>query len=183
MHMVIGFLLASLIRKKNRHRAGLPSVRGKLETVHALPGRLRFNAPLLQGLSDRSHQKIGAEVEKVDGIKSVKIDPHTGSLLIQYDPLVIQAVIVHAVVVKVLGLEKELESSPVGVLSQELDLIESSLNQQIYQSSQGLMDLRSSLLLSMLSLALYRITVQGDRTLPGGIHLLWWAYVLSKRGK
>ena len=183
MHMVVGFLLASLLRKKNRMRTGLPSIRGKLETVHAMPGRLRFISPLLAGLQGNTHDKIGAEIKKIDGIERVDINSHTGSLLIIYDPPVIQPFVVHGIVVKVLGLENDLEKSQDGLFTRELDLIGRSLNQQIYESSGGLMDLRSSLMLSLFVLALYRIVIQGDRSLPGGINLLWWTYVMAKRGK
>ena len=183
MHMVVGFLLASLLRKKNRMKRGLSSIRGKLETVHAIPGRLRFISPLLAGLRGNTHKKIAAEIKKIDGIERVDINVHTGSLLVVYGPSVIQAFVVHGIVVKVLGLESDLEQSPDGLITRELALIGRALNQQIYQSSGGLMDLRSSLMLSILVLALYRIIIQGDRALPGGINLLWWAYIMAKSGK
>ena len=183
MHMVVGFLLASLLRRKKQMQTGLPSIRGKLETVHALPGRLRFNSPLLEGLQRQTHKKIGSELKKIDGIELVQINAQTGSLLIIYNPPIIQPFVVHGIVVKVLGLEGDLDKVPDGLLSRELNLIGKSLNQQIYQSSNGLMDLRSSLLLTIFMLALYRILVQGDRTLPGGINLLWWSYVMARRGR
>lgn len=183
MHMVLGFVLASLLRKNSSLRKGLPSIRGKLETLHALPGRLRFNSQLLVGLQNKTHKKIGAEIKKIEGIERVDINAHTGSLLIVYSDHIIQPFVVHGIVVKVLGLENELEKSPSGWLTREMDLIGHSLNQQIYQSSSGLMDLRSSLMISILMLALYRIVIQGDRTLPGGINLLWWTYVLAQKGR
>ncbi len=104
-------------------------------------------------------------------------------MLILYDAAYIEPAIVHGVVVKVLGLEQDMEASPSGRLTREIGLLGRALNQQIHQSSGGLMDLRSSLMLSLLALALYRIVIQGDRTLPGGINLLWWTYVMAQRGK
>ncbi len=183
MHMVVGFILASLLRQKKRMGMGLPSVQGKLETVHALPGRMRLNSPLLVGLQEKTHKKIGAEIKKIEGIQKVDINVHTGSLLIVYHASAIEAFVVHGIAVKVLGLEGELEKSPTGLLTREIDLIGHSLNQQIHQSSRGVMDLRSSLMLSVLMLALYRILIQGDRVLPGGINLLWWTYVLMHKGR
>jgi len=183
MHMVVGFLLASLLRKKNRMRTGLPSIRGKLETVHALPGRLRFNSQLLIGLQGNTQKKISSEIKKIDGIERVDINSRSGSLLIVYDPPTIQPFVVHGIIVKVLGLESDLEKSSDGLITREIGFIGRALNQQIYQSSGGLMDLRSSLMLSIFMLALYRIVIQGDRSLPGGVNLLWWTYVMAKRGK
>ncbi len=64
MHMVVGFLLASLIKQKSGIRTGLPSIRGKLEAVHALPGRMRLGSPLLEGLPANTRRKIGTEIKK-----------------------------------------------------------------------------------------------------------------------
>lgn len=183
MHLVVGFLLASILRKKASMRTGMPSISGKLETIHALPGRVRFNSPLLEDLQVKTNEKIAAEITGVDGIERVEINKHTGSLLIVYDPSIIRPFIVHGIVVKLLGLEEAFEKPPEGLLTREIELIGRSLNQQIVQSSGGLMDLRSSLMLSILTLAIYRIVIQGDRTLPGGINLLWWTYVMAKRGR
>ncbi len=183
MHMVVGFLLASLIRKKTGKQTGLPSIRGKLEAVHALPGRLRLNSPLLEGLHPNVRSKISAEIKKVEGIQSADINHYSGSLLITFDASRIDPPIVHGVVTKVLGLEREFEQSPESLLTREIDLMGRALNQQIYDSSRGLMDLRSSLMMSILLLAVYRLVIQGDRTLPGGINLLWWTYVMARRGK
>jgi NACalpha-BTF3-like transcription factor len=179
MHLVVGFILASILRKKASTRSEMPSIIGKLETIHALPGRVRFNSPLLEDLQVKTSEKIAAQITNVDGIERVAINRHSGSLLVVYNPSVIKPFIVHGIVIKLLGLEEAFEKSPVGLVSKEMELIGRSLNQQIVQSSGGLMDLRSSLVLSVLTLALYRILIQGDRTLPGGTNLLWWAYVMA----
>jgi hypothetical protein len=183
MHLVVGFLLASILRKKASMRSGMPSINGKLETIHALPGRVRFNSPLLEDLKVNTTEKIAAEINRVDGIERVEINTHTGSLLVVYNQSVIKPFIVHGIVIKLLGLEEAFEKPPQGLISKEMELIGRSLNQQIVQSTGGLMDMRSSLMLAILALALYRILVQRDRTLPGGINLLWWTYVMAKRGR
>ena len=183
MHMVVGFLLASLIRKKTGKQTGLPSLPGKLEAVHALPGRLRLNSPLLEDIQNNVHRKISSEITKVDGIHSADINALSGSLLVTFDSSRIDPVIVHGVVTRVLGLAQDFENPPEGLLTREIELFGRALNQQVYQTSGGLMDLRSSLMMGVLLLALYRIIIQGDRTLPGGINLLWWTYVMTKKGK
>ncbi len=183
MHMVVGFLLASLIRKKTGKQTGLPSLPGKLEAVHALPGRLRLNSPLLEDIQNNVHRKISSEITKVEGIHSADINALSGSLLVTFDSSRIDPVIVHGVVTRVLGLAQDFENPPEGLLTREIELFGRALNQQVYQTSNGLMDLRSSLMMGVLLLALYRIIIQGDRTLPGGINLLWWTYVMTKKGK
>jgi hypothetical protein len=82
MHLVVGFILASILRKKASMRSGMPSINGKLETIHALPGRVRFNSPLLEDLQVKTNEKIAGEITKVDGIERVEINKHTGSLLV-----------------------------------------------------------------------------------------------------
>jgi hypothetical protein len=183
MHLVVGFLLASILRKKASMQTGLPSIRGELETIHALPGRLRFNSPLLVDLQINTNEKIAGEITKVDGIERVEINRHTGSLLVVYNPSVIKPFIVHGIVIKLLGLEEAFDKPQQGLIPKEMELIGRSLNQQIVHTSGGLLDLRSSLMLSILALALYRILIQGDRTLPGGINLLWWTYVMARSGR
>ena len=183
MHMVVGFLLASLIRKKSGKQTGLPSLPGKLEAVHALPGRLRLNSPLLEDIQNNVHRKISSEITKVEGIHTADINALSGSLLVTFDSSRIDTVIVHGVIIRVLGLAQDFENPPEGLLTREIELFGRALNQQVYQTSNGLMDLRSSLMMGVLLLALYRIVIQGDRTLPGGINLLWWTYVMTKKGK
>jgi hypothetical protein len=179
--MVVGLILASLIRNNKRLQARLPSIRGKLETVHAIPGRLRLNSKLLAGLQAKPLEKISAEIEKIDGIERVDINSYTGSILIEYRTAIIGSFLVHGIVVKVLGLEADFEKSPSGWITREIDMIGRALNQQVYQSSGGLMDLNSTLMLSLFMLALYQMLIQGDRALPGGINLLWWMYVLGQK--
>jgi hypothetical protein len=183
MHMVVGFILASLLKQKTRLKSTLPSIRGKFETVHAIPGRVRFSTPLLEGISTRAQAKIGSEIKKISGIREVVINCRSGSLLVLYDARVLEPFIIHGIVIKILGLETEFDKAPDGWLTREMNLIGRSVNQQIYQSSMGLIDLRSSLTLGVLMLALYRIFIVGDRALPGGINLLWWSYVMLRQGK
>ena len=181
MHMIVGFVLASLLGKKKHRGITLPSINGKLEVVHALPGRLRLESPLLEVAAQQTRQRFKTEMTGIEGIRSADINPLSGSLLIQYDHTRINDIIVHGIVVKLLGLEQELEKAPVSRLTRESALIGRALDQQIYQATRGIMDLRSSLMVSLLMLALYRLLLQGDRTLPGGMNLLWWAYVVARQ--
>jgi hypothetical protein len=180
--MVVGFILASLLRKKKRNPVILPSIKGKFSVEHDLPGRIRFGSPLLEDARTEVTQEICGEMNKIEGIRSVKINPHTGSLLVLYDEVRIQKFIVHSIAIKVLGLEEEFEKKPEGLLSNEVGLIGRALNQQIYQASAGILDLKSTLMVTFLTLAIYQIILRRDRALPGGFNLLWWFYILSQRG-
>ncbi len=183
MHMVAGFILAALFRKKARVQPRLPSIQGKLELVHTLPGRLRLAAPLLLQTPANTRSKMRAQLVKIEGIDAVDIEARTGSLLIRYDEARIQGLVVHGIVIKMLGLEQELEKTPQGRLTRELNLVGRAVNQQIYEASGGLLDLTSSLMAGVLALALYQLLIRRDRALPGGVSLLWWTYILTQKGK
>ena len=182
MHLIVGFVLTALLRKKNSLNTALPSIHGKLEVVHTMPGRMRLCAPLPEDVQNDALQEIKTTMGKIDGIEQVKITPRIGSLLIHYDKTRVHHFVVHGIVVKLLGLEKEFEKVPDGWVSREVKRIDRALSQQIYQSSGGLLDLRSSIMIVVFSLALYWLLIQGDRSLPGGLNLLWWTTILAQRG-
>ena len=180
MHMVVGFVLASLLRKKKTISSALPSIFGTFEVVHAIPGRIRFTASVLENRDAGLLDRIEKELSKVEGIASVRGNSKSGSLVVNYDHTKIEESVVHGVAVKVLGLEKALEEMHESALLKELKLVGRSIDRQIYQSSGGLLDLKSSLLAALVAFGLYRMVIMQERTLPSGINLLWWAYILSK---
>jgi cation transport ATPase len=70
--------------------------------VHALPGRVRLKIHRLK------HNASGAtaiqrDLLKVSGISHVEANPQTGSLLIEYDPHVLEALSLHPSVSACLG--------------------------------------------------------------------------------
>jgi copper chaperone CopZ len=183
MHMVIGFVLASLLKKKGIKSNTLPSIFGKFDVVHAIPGRIRYFAPLLEDIDKSLLNRIENELSKIDGIKSVHVNPTSGSLILTYDETLIKDHIVHGIVLKLLGLEKELDYSPEAALLKELKLIGRGLDHQIHKSSVGLLDFKTSLMMALVSIALYRIIILRERSIPSGFNLLWWSYVMAKSGK
>lgn len=183
MHMVVGFLLASMLKRKGIKSSTLPSIVGKIEVAHAIPGRIRYSAPLIEN-SDRSVQlQIEKKLKNIDGIESVQVNPISGSMILTYDSALIKDYVAHSIVLKLLGLEKELDHSPQSILLKELKLLGHGLDHQIYQSSAGLLDLKTSLMMALISIALYRIIILQERSLPSGLNLLWWSYVMVKNGK
>ena len=52
MHMVIGFILASLLKKKKKTGQAMPVIPGKFEISHSMPGRIRFRVPSLESGAD-----------------------------------------------------------------------------------------------------------------------------------
>lgn len=180
MHMVVGFVLASLLRKNKTKSSALPSIFGRFEVAHAIPGRIRYRAALLETIDSSLLNRIEKELRKVEGIESVRGNLKSGSLVITYNEAKIKDSVVHGVAVKVLGLEKALEQTPESTLLTEVNWAGRAINRQIYESSGGLLDLKSALLVTLVTFGLYRIVIGQERTLPSGVNLLWWAYILSK---
>lgn len=179
MHMLIGFVLASLLRKKKAGQT-MPVIPGKFEVSHSMPGRIRFRVPLIETGADSQIQTVRNELPKITEIHSVEVNTQSGSILVQYDADGIEPYIVCGLLIRIFGLETELASRPVSAVQKEIKTIGNAVNQAIYNSTAGTLDLTSGFILLSVSLGLYKILIQNDRSLPGGINLLWWAYVMAK---
>ena len=173
MQMWTGLLLASLLLAKGRgSRSRLPSFPGVLETVHALPGRLRLRVPGLCGASAIARE-IEERLQQLDGISAAAASPVSGSLLITYDPDQVQPEILIAVVIRLLGLGEQVEQAPASRLGREIRDLGDALNQAVHRQTGGLIDLWTALPLG-LGAAGARSMMRKDR--KTGVPMLWWAY-------
>ncbi|AKL96394.1 hypothetical protein CACET_c29500 [Clostridium aceticum] len=161
----------------------MPNFPGVIETKSFLKGRVRFYVPLIVG-NPQNADIINTQMVKLKGIIAVETNTISGSVLINYNEEEIPPTIVFGVVIKLLGLEEELERIPQPILTKEINNIASALNHAIYDYSKGLVDLWSGvpMLLGILGI---RQVLRSQATLPGGITLLWWSYshLMSRREK
>jgi len=74
-----------------------------VQVVHALPGRVRLKLHRLKHNTSYAAE-IQQDLLKVSGIKHLEAHPQTGSLLIEYDPNVLEALSLHPSVSSCLGL-------------------------------------------------------------------------------
>jgi hypothetical protein len=125
---------------------------------------------------------IEKELKRLTEINSVDLNPVSASLVLGYNDKEIKASIICGILLKLLGLEDELDTQPQSLTQKELNLIGTSLNRQVYNSSAGIFDLTSALALTIFALGLYKIIVQRDRNIPSGFSLLWWAYIIFQSG-
>lgn len=179
MHMLIGFVLASLLRKKKAGQA-MPVIPGRFEVSHSMPGRIRVRVPQIEAGAGSQIQTVQNELPKITEIHSVEVNTRSGSILVRYDTEGIEPHIICGLLIRIFGLETELASRPVSAVQKEIKLIGNAVNQAIYNSTAGALDLTSGFILLTVSLGLYKILIQNDRSLPGGVNLLWWAYVMAK---
>jgi hypothetical protein len=55
-----------------------------IDLVHDIPGRIRFAIPALKG-SAAHGQTLGAYAEAITGVAAARVNPLTGSFLVEYD--------------------------------------------------------------------------------------------------
>ncbi len=182
MHMLVGLLLTKFLKHAHAKSGFLPHMRGQFEVIHTLPGRIRFRIPILEDQEPEVIETVKKELNRVPEISRVEINPISGSLLLDYRNEEIDASIICGILIKLLGLEKALDAQPKSVVQKELNLIGTALNRQVYNTSAGVLDLTSTLALTIFALGLYKIIMLRDRNTPGGFSLLWWAYVIFQSG-
>ncbi len=182
MHMLIGLLLTRFLKRAHETNGFLPRVRGKFEVLHTMPGRIRFRIPMLEGQDNEVIGAVKKELIRLPEINRVEVNPVSGSLVLDYNSEKINPSIICGILLKLLGLEDALDARPQSIAQKELNLIGTSLNRQVYNSTAGIFDLTSALALTIFVLGLYKIILQQDRNAPGGFSLLWWAYIIFQSG-
>jgi hypothetical protein len=140
-----------------------------------MPGRVRFRIPLLVGnFSDLN--RVCTDIKKVTGVKAIEFNEINGSILIKFDERQVQADLLFAALIRLLGLEEELNKVPNSRLNQEIKNILDALNQVVYDKTNGLIDVYTALPIVLAILGISKIVSERALTLPTGLTLLWWAY-------
>jgi hypothetical protein len=95
--------------------------------------------------------------------------------LIIYDKSKTDEATLTGVVVKLLGLENQIEDKPVPGIGKEINEVMKSLNTSIFEYSNGMVDLNNLITLAFFSMGAYSL-FRNPRMLPSGLSLLYWAY-------
>jgi hypothetical protein len=182
MHILTGMLLSLLIGKKSpRSGETLPSFHGIIELRHHLPGRMRVYVQKLvgdSGLKERFEEQVSALGEKIQAEASTV----SGTILVKYDTKVIEPPIMFALLIRLLGLEEEVQRTPTSHLTQGLRRGVEALNRGIYDYSRGVVDLWSLVPLMLLGIGTFRLVTSKQNRFPASFTLLWWAYTFLLRG-
>ena len=181
MHIITGLAIAALFGQKERSHASPPSVFGVLEVVHCLPNRIRLASPILESAPEDVAKELAKQLTAIPGVESASVTQASGSVLVVFDGDLVSPHVVHSIVVRLLGLEEDMAKPPKGKLIAEIKDMATAASQQVHQASRGLLDLPTSVMLCLAAVALYRIGVLGDRTIPSGATLLWWASMLASK--
>ena len=176
MHLITGFLLASLFgKKKEPGHSPLLNLRYPIRTQHILPGRVRFETDFL--INDaKAEQFLSEQMSKVKGVSKVQISTITGSVLIQFEDNEIQPELLYTVLIRLLGLEKELERTPQSVVLKEIRLMGDSLNRAVLERTGGIIDLWTAVPIVVGLVGIRKIMAQRTLAFPTGFTMLWWAY-------
>lgn len=168
----LGNLLLSNTKKRKPNRLRLPSFPRALEVRSAIPGRIRFNVPLLKNNPELSSELKG-QLLKIAAVKEAAINTVTGTMLIVYNRDELDPRLLQGALIKLLGLEDTLRDGAKSVLGREIKTIRQALNYALLDKSKGLLDLRSTLAVSLILLGAWQIYRQ-PLCLPTGYTLLWW---------
>jgi hypothetical protein len=118
---------------------------------------------------------IESRLSGLAGIDSVTVSQATGSVLIYYSESEVRPELLFAAVVKLLGLEREVENPPPPLVVKELKTLGESLNRAVYEKTGGFINLWTALLVGLAALGVRKVITDGARAWPAGFTLVWWA--------
>jgi len=160
---------------KKEKKPLLLQMRWPIRTCHLLPGRVRFQIPLMVGREEEL-KAATTQIAKISGVKWVDYNKISGSVLIYYEEGVLKADLLFTALIRLFGLEDELQKAPSSYLNTEFRSLIESLNQAVYSKSNGIIDFYTALPLVLAAIGISQIIKNKTNILPTGITLLWWAY-------
>ena len=183
MHLITGFILAALAGRGKKEQSPLPGMtRGPLRVTHSLPGRMRLRAEVLKN-NDKAKELVETKLRALEAVRNVSANTITGSVLVSYEDKDLEPGLLFAVIVRVLGLEKEFEKPPKPVIAEELKDLADSLNRYVFDKSNGMVDLWTLLFILLAGQGVRDLYAGGKRAIPPGFTLLWWATLGLLRDK
>ena len=173
MHILTGLLLSKLFASSGKPRT-FKGFRGVVEIKHTIPGRVRFHISVLKTDSGKG-LLLERQLLQAGAIKQVKVSPIANTVLITYDENEIDVMTLTGVLIKLLGLEDNLERTPKSLLGEEVSKLLKSTNSSIYEQTNGILDLSTTITLTFLSFGIWSI-IKNPSVFPNGINLIYWAY-------
>ena len=162
-----------------RSAASLPSFGQVCEVASQLPGRLRLILPATKKDPARA-QAMKTQLESTGAVRRVELNPVTGSVLIVYDPQQVDGAVVEGAVIRLMGLDQEIQKRPVSRMEEGLKMLTRAIDQSVMDATGGLLDGRMLAGSALVITALAKRKAAG-LALPGAATLLWWATGLLGR--
>ncbi len=177
MHIVTGLVIAAFASrmKKNAPLGGLPRFKtGPVRVAHALPGRIRFCVPSLREARAPEPPWV-KDFRSLPGVTHAEVSTVTGSVVVTFRPEVIDPPRLFGALVRLAGLEEELERIPPAAIMREIREVGKSLNHAVYDKTGGVLDLWSLCILGLIVAGTRKVAQTGWASVPAGFTLLWWA--------
>ncbi len=172
MHIISGLLLAALFsRKSGSSRLPLPTFPGVLETVHVLPGRVRLRTPHLVWRR-REAEALQQRLARLAGVHDVAVNPLSGSICVRFAPNRLRPELLFGAVIRLLGLEPELQRMPRSRIGQGIRDGGDAVNRALHAQTGGLLDLWTAVPLMLAGLGIRNVATGRAYGWP----MLWWAY-------
>ena len=139
-----------------------------------------MSCPNLKNNKDKSIDLVNV-CDKIPGIISIRINENLGTILIEYDTDVLQPLLIIGIILKVMELEDTINKSPTSLIDKESANLADSLNRAIFEKTNGIVDLKSFVMLLLGAYAAYDIN-SIPTVRPSGYTFLWWIYsTLAKK--
>lgn len=171
-----GTMLALNMFRGKQVKSPLPSFKGIIETVHYLPGRVRFYIPRLkkdEGLT----KNLEKQLKSIQVVKQVEVNSTIGMARITYDSEAIAPIILMGAIMKLLGLDQKLNEPRSGSLRDQFNAGIKVTNDAIIDASNGILDFNSLVALLLLGSAVYSIRGNlTNLTAPPAVTLAWWGF-------
>ncbi len=136
-----------------------------------MPGRVRFRAPRLVG---RQHEgeELKRRLAHLNGVKEVEVSSISGSVCLRFAEDRLKPELLLAAIIRLLGLERQLERAPRSWVARELQETGDALNRALYERTGGVIDFYTAMPLLLAVLGVRNIVAGRVFGWP----LLWWAY-------
>jgi hypothetical protein len=127
-------------------------------------------------------EKLAERLAGIEGVESADASAVSGSVLLRYNEQVVQAELLFVAIVRLLGLEREVERAPTPALVRGVRQAGAAANRAVYEQTGGLLDLWTAVPLVLGLIGLQRISTRRSAVFPAGLTMVWWAYSALLRG-
>ena len=122
-----------------------------------------------------------AQLISTGAVRSFELQPITGSVLVRYDETQVEAAVVEGAMLKLMGLDGQVNAAPVSGMERGLKTIWEAVNRGIYEGTAGVLDARTLTGTALVVTAAKQFK-QSGLAVPGAMTLLWWATKLFGGG-
>lgn len=154
-------------------KAGGKGDSNKVTVKHAIPGRVRVASERLK--KSEVGEVLLDQLEKVDGIESIKINTQTGSLLLNYNPEMLEEEILIMALITLIEEKKEHKKNS-STLFSELKLMKESVDYALMEKTGGKLDLKGAIPAVLIAVAIKKLITTKTLGTPSSLTLLYWAY-------